>query len=395
VKGVKYIGQVWNQSGYAEAARNYILALHELGVPITVEPIRHSDEQPDLGRDGEVLASLVDRPIEYDRVILHDTPDTWTHRLRGEPPAIPTVGCTVWETSELHPIWTASCNRVDEVWVPSRWNAEVFRQSGVRVPVEVVPHCIALPDPAAIEPLSIDGIPDGAYVFYSIFHWHERKNPDALLAAYLAAFTGVRDVALVLKTYFDWAHPAGAKDGDRRTDVQRVEDHVAAFKRRIKLPHYPRVVAMTGILGREQILALHRRGDAFVLLQRAEGWGLPHFEAAAMGKPVITTGYGGPCDFLRADSGYLVRSTLRPVWDMEWSFFYSGTQRWAEPDLGHAIDLLRAVHAHRDEARARGARARERIARDFTRERVGGQMVERLEKLARRTTEGDRAPSLA
>ena len=92
MKGVKYIGQVFNQSGYAEAARNYILALHQLGVPVTVDAIRHSDQQPDLGRDGEVLASLVDRPIEYDRIILHDTPDTWAHRLRDEPPGVGVVG---------------------------------------------------------------------------------------------------------------------------------------------------------------------------------------------------------------------------------------------------------------------------------------------------------------
>ena len=131
MKGVKYIGQVFNQSGYAEAARNYILALHQLGVPVTVEAIRHNDQQPDLGRDGEVLASLVDRPIEYDRIILHDTPDTWAHRLRAEPPGIGTIGCTVWETSGLHPLWTKACNRVDEIWVPSRWNAEVFERSGV------------------------------------------------------------------------------------------------------------------------------------------------------------------------------------------------------------------------------------------------------------------------
>jgi glycosyltransferase involved in cell wall biosynthesis len=378
MKGVKYIGQIWNQSGYAEAARNYILALHGQGVPVTVEPIRRGDQRPDFGRDGEVLDSLVDRAIEYDRVILHDTPDTWVKRLQGEPPGVATVGCTVWETSGLHPLWTAACNRVDEVWVPSRWNAEVFRRSGVVAPVEVVPHCLELPDPAAVAPLAIEGVPDDAFVFYSIFHWQERKNPEGLLAAWLAALSGVRDVVLVLKTYFD--RPAGSSDtgAAERSDAERLRDEIAAFKRRMKLAHYPRIVALTGIFGRDQVLGLHRRGDAFVLLQRAEGWGLPHFEAAAMGKPVITTGYGGTGDFLTSDTAYLVDYTLRPVWGMEWSFFYDGTQRWAEPDLDHAIELLRRVHGQRDEAARRGTRAREHVARSFTRDVVGRRMVERL-----------------
>ena len=160
MKGVKYIGQVFDQSGYAEAARNYALALHQLGVPVTIDAVRHSEGQPDLGSEGEVLASLVDRPIEYDRIVVHATPDTWAYRLREEPPGIAVVGCTVWETSALHPIWTAACNRVDEVWVPSRWNAEVFRASGVATPVEVVPHCIELPDADAAAPLAIDGVPE-------------------------------------------------------------------------------------------------------------------------------------------------------------------------------------------------------------------------------------------
>jgi glycosyltransferase involved in cell wall biosynthesis len=381
MKGVKYIGQVFNQSGYAEAARNYILALHQLGVPVTVEAIRHNDQQPDLGRDGKVLASLVDRPIEYDRIVLHDTPDTWAHRLRAEPPGIGIVGCTVWETSGLHPLWTKACNLVDEIWVPSRWNAEVFERSGVRVPIEVMPHCTEAPDAVAVAPLELQGVPDGAFVFYSIFHWHERKNPIGLLAAYFAAFSGVHDVVLVLKTYFDWALPAGSADPKERSDAQRLQDEVAAFKRRMKLAHYPRVVGVTGILGRGDIQALHRRGDAFVLLQRAEGWGLPHFEAAGMAKPVVTTAYGGQCDFLPADAAYLVDYTLRPVWDMDWSFFYDGSQRWAEPDLAHAIEQMRRVYSDRREAAARGARAREHVARYFTREVVGRRMVARLEAL--------------
>jgi glycosyltransferase involved in cell wall biosynthesis len=267
------------------------------------------------------------------------------------------------------------------VWVPSRWNAEVFRRSGVRPPVEVVPHCIDLPDPSAIPPLAIDGVPEGAFVFYSIFHWHERKNPEGLLAAWLAAFSGQHDVVLVLKSYFDWGRPGEPTDPDERSDAQRLEDEIAAFKKRMKLAHYPPIVPISDILGGADMRRLHRRGDAFVLLQRAEGWGLPHFEAAAMGKPVVTTAYGGPSDFLDADTAYLVGHTLRPVWGMEWSFFYSGTQRWAEPDLDQAIDQLRRVHGDHGAAMERGARARERIGREFSREAIGARMVERLEAL--------------
>jgi glycosyltransferase involved in cell wall biosynthesis len=164
-------------------------------------------------------------------------------------------------------------------------------------------------------------------------------------------------------------------------DAERAQLEIAAFKRRMNLPHYPPIIALTGTLDRARLQALHRRGDAFVLLQRGEGWGLPHFEAAAMGKPVVTTGYGGPSEFLEADGAYLVGHTLRPVWGMEWSFFYGANQRWAEPDLDQAIDFMRRVHADRREAAERGARAREHIARHFSRAVVGPSMADRLEAL--------------
>ena len=56
--GVKYIGPVFDGSGYAEAARNYVLALHKQGYPVQVAPISFETARPDLGEDGRILNSL-------------------------------------------------------------------------------------------------------------------------------------------------------------------------------------------------------------------------------------------------------------------------------------------------------------------------------------------------
>ena len=39
IKGIKYTAPVYDGSGYAEASRQYIQALHSLGIPLTVEPV--------------------------------------------------------------------------------------------------------------------------------------------------------------------------------------------------------------------------------------------------------------------------------------------------------------------------------------------------------------------
>ncbi len=61
MSGLKMYAPFFDASGYAQAARQYALAIHQQGYPITLSPLEFSAPKPELGRDGEVLRSLVDR----------------------------------------------------------------------------------------------------------------------------------------------------------------------------------------------------------------------------------------------------------------------------------------------------------------------------------------------
>jgi len=100
------------------------------------------------------------------------------------------------------------------------------------------------------------------------------------------------------------------------------------------------------------ITELHGLADCFVSLCRAEGWGLGAFDAAAHGKPVVITGFGGQLDYL-SDSPYLVDFDLVSVQDPMGFPSYAPDQRWAEPDIDHGAALLRTVVEHREQAAAR------------------------------------------
>lgn len=373
MSGVKYIGPVLDGSGYAEAARNYVLSIHKKGYPITLSPISFENTRPDLGKDGELLRSLVDKQIDYDKIIVHSTPDLWANYTGFERSKY-IIGYTVWETSKIHPSWTMACNRVDEVWLPCEWNMEVFRNSGVNVPLYKIPHAINTSDLSDVPDFRVEGIASNDYVFYSIYQWQERKNPYALLAAYNAAFTGVDDVVLVIKTYLH------SHAGDRDAIVGLVRD----FRKYMTLDHFPKIYVVVENMSHDGIMGLHKRGDCFVLLQRSEGWGLPHFEAASMGNPVITPSYGGQSDFLTVDNSYPVGYTLTPVSGMPWSPYYRGDQLWCEPDLEHAIEQMRYVYNNRDEAKDKGLHAREDIKNNFTCDVVGSMVVDRLTEIDRK-----------
>lgn len=376
--GVKYVGPVLDGSGYGAAARNYVRAIHDQGYPIVVDPITFEDQPTDLGEDGVLMKYLSERTIGFDKVIVHSTPDVWRFFTSREPDCY-CIGQTVWETTRLHPVWTKASTCVDEVWVPSRWNVEVFHNSGVVCPIRRVPHTLPFSDPPSVPPLTIDGVHEQDFVFYSIFEWTERKNPYGLIAAYFSAFSGVHDVVLVLRAFI----------GEARDQAGTVDSLIQSFKKQMNLHHYPRIVVLEQRLSDGDLFALHERGDCFVLLQRGEGWGLPHFEAAALGTPVITPRFGGQTDFLSPETSYLVDYTLRPVTGMSWSPFYQGTQWWCEPDLQQAGRFMKEVFENRELARARGRKSKKFIHENFNSDRVGAQIVDYLTEIdGRRKSEG-------
>jgi len=368
--GVKYIGPVFDASGYAEAARNYVLSIHNKGYPITLAPIIFEKTRPDLGPNGEILRSLVGNQIDYDKVIVHSTPDLWEQWTRFENNKY-IIGYTVWETSRLHPSWVTACNKVNEVWVPCDWNMEVFKESKVTAPLYKIPHAIDIPDMAAVTDFNLDTIPPNMFVFYSIFQWQERKNPYGLLSAFTTAFTGVEDVILVLKTY---RHDHGG-------DKEEIKKLIMDFRKFVNLDHFPKMFLVVENLSRGGIMGLHKRGDCFVLLQRSEGWGLPHFEAAACGNPVITPGYGGQSEFLKEDNSYLLDYNLTPVGGMSWSPYYRSDQYWCEPNLKEAVETMRHVYNNRDEAKNKGQLARNYVSKNFSWDKVGDMVVNRLRSI--------------
>jgi len=375
MNGVKYIGPFFDGSGYAEAARNYVLAIYKKGYPITITPVSFENTRPDLGKDGEILRSLVNLPISYDKIVTHITPDLWAHVLTQEN-SVYKIGYTVWETSKIPSVWAQACNRVNEVWLPCDWNMEVFKESGVTRPLYKIPHAIEVPDLESVQDFNLEGVAPDTFVFYSIFQWQERKNPYGLLSSYMAAFTGRDDVILVLKTYLN------NQDGDK----EGIRKFILDFRGFFALDHYPKLFLVVANMSNEDMLSLHKRGDCFVLLQRSEGWGLPHFEAAACGKPVITTGYGGQTEFLKEDNSYLLDYQLTPVSGMPWSPYYRGDQFWADVNAKQAIETMRHVYENRNEAKEKGARARAYIQTHFTRDKVGDMLIDRLTKI----DQGDR-----
>ena len=129
---------------------------------------------------------------------------------------------TMFETDSIPPDWVGRLNLMDEVWVPTHFNAETFANAGVTVPIHVVPGGVdATLFRPALRPLRIPGT--RGTVFLSIFEWAFRKGWDVLLSAWAEAFGPEDDVSLVLRT----TPVAGAGGSPAPTTAHRRPSRVA------------------------------------------------------------------------------------------------------------------------------------------------------------------------
>lgn len=366
---------VWSgNSGYAEAARNNIAALLKCGIEVDVLPVSFEQFKGDLGPLGDLVAEhrvvKSDAPIR----IIHTVPVNYQSLHH---PNYYNIGYTVWEGDRIPKDWVNHVNLMDEIWVPCKQNIDAFRDSGVTVPLKVVPHTFDT-DYASdrltkdAELAAIDQLGD-AYTFYGIFQFLERKHPVGVLKSYLTEFGADENVALILKTYI--SNPTN------HAENQQVKRYVVDIKKHLRMDKYPKVYLITSVLSRDQIELLHKRGDCFLHLARAEGWGIPVTEAMLAKNPVIVCPYGGPSDFVtHKDTGLTVPYQETPVCGMPWPT-YTGEMNWAEPDLGAAKRWMRWCFENREEAKQMGERANEYIKNTYCWENIGNLMAKRLHEI--------------
>jgi glycosyltransferase involved in cell wall biosynthesis len=279
----------------------------------------------------------------------------------------------VWETDKLHPDWIGHINNnVEGCMVSCEWSVDVYKDSGITVPVFNVPHGIDLNEYQDIDPYDVKGVSSTAYKFYAIFQFIERKHPLALVKSYWHAFQNNEDVALILKTY---------RMGFDEKEKTAVRDTIVRLKQIMPMDNYPPIYLVGNMLSREEVLGLHKFGDCLVSLDRGEGFGLVPFEAGACSNPIIVTGLGGVTEYAKPEHSYIVNYTMTPVSGMPQSPWYRGDQMWAEPDLGNAVKLMRRVYNNQVEAANKGRMLKDYIANNLSWDQMGMRMTEVIKSL--------------
>lgn len=360
--------------GFAEGNRILLQMLCEAGHRVRIEA-------HDRAERGLVLSARASRELQaFERTELSSKDlyfCNWmgTH-VRYRDDFRFSIVRTTFESDRIPPEWVPELNRFDEVWVQSAFNRATFSESGVSVPLRLVPNFFDT-DRYQPEGEKLELPVAESFLFLSVFDMQLRKGYDLLLQAFLDEFSQGEDVALVLKI----------RDS---TVSNRLSAIIHAHPKKAR--QRPPVYMIEQMLPEEQLLALYRSCDVFVLPTRGEGWGRPYFEAMLMELPVIGTDWGGQTEFMNEANAYLIQSEPSdPITDHELPIFNG--HRWANPSVADLKRKLRHVYLRREEARAKGRRARLDLLARFGREEVNKIVRQELHKFEQRLCQrmGDQA----
>jgi glycosyltransferase involved in cell wall biosynthesis len=364
--GVNIAGYLTAESGLGQAARLGLHALACAGIPHAANNV----PIPEL-QNNETIDVQFDSANPYMFNLVWVNVDQADHFAWSKGKSYfrdhYNIGFWAWETPEFPTEWLPHFQYYNEIWVPSSFVHDIIsRQSPV--PVVRVPHPVlpreAGPD-GRLAARNALGIPEGAFVFSFVFHFHssfERKNPLALIKAFKAAFSSEPNAYLVIKC------AAGEKTSGLGMLRQAARD--------------TNVRVVNGTMSRSQLNALFETSDCYVSLHRSEGFGLTMAEAMTYGKPVIATGYGGNTDFMKPHNSLLIDYELVRL--QKDTGAYRKGWLWAEPKVEHAAELMRFIFEQRDKAAEIGERGRQEILAHFSTQAVGELMRQRLTTLCGR-----------
>lgn len=238
-------------------------------------------------------------------------------------------GYTMLETDKITFMWASILNRLDGCIVPTPFNVKTFMESGVKVPITIIPFGVNF-DFYTLDkkPLLSKEEITTKFNFLSIGQWTfgDRKNISQMILSFLKTFRTNKDVGLILKVY---GKGAGTID-----KIQCIEKINAIRKHAgLGLDEGPKVYLVHGALTEEDMSKLYHNCDVFILPSSGEAFGMPIIEAIASGLPVITTGGTAPDTFLNPEKTVLLNYKWVPLRrELQWQYVYEpGVMNMVEP----------------------------------------------------------------
>lgn len=395
-------GPMLSQSGYGEHARFVLRALRSREKDLDIYVLPTSWGQTGwLWEDNDErrwLDDLIDKTARYyaetkrldmDISVQVTIPNEW------EKIAPVNIGVTAGiETTKVAPVWIEKSRVVDKIITISNHSKDVYEnttyearneQTGeiikdfrTTVPIHIVHYPVKEVNPADID---LDLKTD--FNFLTVAQWGPRKNILNTVRWFVEEFID-QEVGLIVKT-----NVARNCYYDRVLCTNRIQELLKEEKYRNRKC---KVYLLHGYMKEDEMSAVYTddRVKAYVTLTHGEGFGLPIFESAYHGLPVIAPDWSGHVDFLYmpvkdkkgnarkrrmfADVEYRMER-IPP--DVVWDGVLDGASSWCVPEQGSYKMRLREVYKDYGRFRKRAKELQEWVEENFE----GGKQYDKMADL--------------
>ena len=289
------------------------------------------------------------------------------------------------ETSKVAPVWLQKGNEMDKILVVSEHAKQTYELTTARAQNEstgeVVPYSLKTPievtheytERSEPEPIS-ELVLDYDFNFLMISQLGPRKNFANAVKWWVEEFFD-QEVGLVVKTNFrnnsiiDYEHT--------QATFQNLLSEYSDRKCKVYLLHGDLTSGqMTGLYNNDKIKAL-------INIAHGEGFGLPMFEAAREGLPIVAVGWSGHLDFLVHDGKEYyqkVKYSIKPVQrEAVWEGVVRKDSMWAFANQGSYKMVLRKTLKKWDTAEKTAKELQKIINRDFSPEALHKKFIECLD----------------
>jgi glycosyltransferase involved in cell wall biosynthesis len=366
-KKVLVRGPILTRSGYGEHARFVMRALQTIEDKVDVYAIplgwgqtgwttESNDERKWIDFIIHKTHAALNQNIKFDASIQISIPNEW-ERL-----APINIGVTAGiETTKVALPWIEKGNMVDHIIVPSEHSAQTYRNTSYPVVVNETQEQI--PNYRCNKPISVVSYPaknlntdeiklelETDFNFISVAQWGPRKNIENSIKWFVEEFID-QEVGLIVKTNFT-----------KNCHMDRVNCE-RAIKNLLANKNYEnkkcKVYLLHGEMSDAEMHSLykHPKVKALISTSHGEGFGLPFYEAAYEGLPVIAPDWSGYVDFLympvknkkgriRNKSMFAaVDCKLEPILPQAvWENILVADSQWCYPDQGSFKIKLREVY---------------------------------------------------
>ena len=334
MRRITLVSNVNTFTGYGQLFCEIFAGLEREGVFVSVRSLETS-ELFGAKIPIEIKSRLVHCPQAEEWELLIKNPTHWPT------PGKRTIYFTMWESSVLPKDSVAMLNKAELVIVPCAWNKDIFKASGVQVPIAEIPLGYS-PGIFNYSPMDMEG----NCVFGTagrVASGPVRKGIGRAMEIFHKTFPKeIEDVELRVKIFQDCAVP---KIDDPRIKITR--EFLPWHKTRKWLSEL----------------------TAFLSPVNSEGFGLWQLQAMAMGRPIIAPMYSGLTEFFTSKSGYPIPFKEVKIPPLPGS--------WADFDDADIRKILMAIYGDRQGAKDRGLIAAQR-AREFTWDRTIKDLIQVL-----------------